>query len=1159
MRTPANQTQLTAHGRALSHIKSAILALVAGTTALSSWSQCLQWQSVLLNCPTIPCHPSPRAGHVMAFDSDRGDMILYGGESQNVLQGDTWVYNETNGASWERVLLLATSPPPLSEAAMVYDSARKRFVLFGGVDSSQYFDQTWVYTNNGVLGAWALLNPPNRPPARAGHAMVFDTQRNVVVLFGGENLQLPGQFTFKQYEDTWEFDGNNWTQRSPANHPVRRVRHSMAWDGARQVTVLFGGTRPPDSDPFTIDEYNDTWEWNGTDWVQVQLPSVPLARQQHALAYDSQRGKVVMFGGTSGNLSGMGDDTDDYSGPAGWSSLFTSGPPPRARHAMVYDSFRGRMVLFGGASGSTQYGDTWELIVNGPTFTQRPLDTNTFPCATVSLTATATGVGPLQYQWLRDGFPLSDEGRISGATTNKLVINGVRVSDDGAYQLAVISACGTNTSSSARLKVLGTWVQQFPPLKPAGRFNTALTYDADRKVTVMFGGTTLNTFGAQVTSRETFEWDGNTWLLRAMSGPTPRSGHTMVYDPDRKQLVLFGGSSTGSPYDTLGDTWEYDGLKWKLRATNGPPSRTGAAMAYDNTTHKTVLYGGVRNGNVRLYDTWEYDGNLGTWSQVQTGLPAGTLLSQWKPTLAFDSLRQKRVMFDYYSVGSGSPELRVFEWDGAQWVRQSPLPDPDRITGRTPTPVTDFAVAYDSQRGMVVLNNGQDTSGRYPNATWSYDGTYWRLLSLSGPGGLGGGALSYDSSRNALVEFGGWRNDVVGYYWDQTWERVRADVPEFIQQPVAKVLPFGLFQNAIQLAVAVRGLPPYQFQWRKGGVPLTESSQYVGATNGVLTVVGPVSGLFDVVVSGSCGQALSQSVLLPQAASPIALHGQTQLTIANAQNSVAVRWPDPTAQLYSAPTVTGTWSHVVSATSPYSSPIAAAPTFFQLQGGSGCGNRPAGVVTWLRAEGNANDYAGTNNGSLLGGLGFTNGQVGQAFNFTNNGQGLSLAASASLNLATNEGFTIEMWINPADVNSPRPLAEWSASSGFLVGTFFWIGGSFPGSLYASLNANGDPAAILVSPPGLLASNVWQHVAFVYHAHDPVFASMELYLNGQSVGAQSVASPVLQTQYPLSFGVRFAGGYYYRGLMDEVTLYSRALSDDELQPIYHAGHAGKCFP
>lgn len=60
-----------------------------------------------------------------------------------------------------------------------------------------------------------------------------------------------------------------------------------------------------------------------------------------------------------------------------------------------------------------------------------------------------------------------------------------------------------------------------------------------------------------------------------------------------------------------------------------------------------------------------------------------------------------------------------------------------------------------------------------------------------------------------------------------------------------------------------------------------------------------------------------------------------------------------------------------------------------------CTIPPSGLVSWWRAENNANDERGTNPGSLQGGLGFAAGQVGQAFNFTGNGQELFVPASAT--------------------------------------------------------------------------------------------------------------------------------------------------------------------
>src|SRR5262245_34131059 len=68
------------------------------------------------------------------------------------------------------------------------------------------------------------------PSERA--AMVFDSGRGVVVLFGG--------YPSAELAATWEWNGTMWTQRASGG-PVRRFGHAMAYDAARGVTVLFGG------------------------------------------------------------------------------------------------------------------------------------------------------------------------------------------------------------------------------------------------------------------------------------------------------------------------------------------------------------------------------------------------------------------------------------------------------------------------------------------------------------------------------------------------------------------------------------------------------------------------------------------------------------------------------------------------------------------------------------------------------------------------------------------------------------------------------------------------------------------------------------------------------------------------------------------------------
>lgn len=105
---------------------------------------------------------------------------------------------------------------------------------------------------------WTRRSPATSPPARNSHTMAYDSARGVTVLFGGN---VGGQSSLG---DTWEWDGTNWAQRSPAISPPARWSHTMVYDSVRDVTVLFGGISF-DGGPHY---FGDTWEWNGTNWTQ---------------------------------------------------------------------------------------------------------------------------------------------------------------------------------------------------------------------------------------------------------------------------------------------------------------------------------------------------------------------------------------------------------------------------------------------------------------------------------------------------------------------------------------------------------------------------------------------------------------------------------------------------------------------------------------------------------------------------------------------------------------------------------------------------------------------------------------------------------------------------------------------------------------------------
>jgi hypothetical protein len=172
---------------------------------------------------------------------------------------------------------------------MTYDFARQRVILFGGDggDFTPALNDTWEWEGT----SWTQRFPPNVPPARNEHALVYDSARRRVVLFGGRSC-LPFQGC-TPLADTWEWNGSDWTSIT-ASGPPGRAFYGAAYDFLRSRTVLFGG--------LGSGVLGDFWEWNGTSWSERSSPVGPAARYSPALAFDPFPGRSLMFGGVDADF-----------------------------------------------------------------------------------------------------------------------------------------------------------------------------------------------------------------------------------------------------------------------------------------------------------------------------------------------------------------------------------------------------------------------------------------------------------------------------------------------------------------------------------------------------------------------------------------------------------------------------------------------------------------------------------------------------------------------------------------------------------------------------------------------------------------------------------------------------------------------------------------
>lgn len=295
---------------------------------------------------------------------------------------------------------------------------------------------------------WRQLSPATSPPARSHAAMAYDSQRQRVVLFGGWNGA--------NFDDTWEFNGSNWVQKTPANKPTARDSAAMAYHASSQKIVMFGGFDG------SAQALGDTWLWDGTNWTQpvIATPS-PSARYGAAVTYDSLTSSVVLFGGRYSASSGTGTNYNDvwmWSG-TGWSQCTTTtlcpGTPPSARLGAGAVRDNNQLVVFGGGTDwdmTSTYGDMYALGLGG------------WSSLAVSRPPARGFMG---FAW--DAH--AGNGVLFGGFTSQNVVIG-----------------DTWTWGS------GAWTQLSPTASPTARGAPAMAYDAQRQVTVLFGGSNGDMF-----------------------------------------------------------------------------------------------------------------------------------------------------------------------------------------------------------------------------------------------------------------------------------------------------------------------------------------------------------------------------------------------------------------------------------------------------------------------------------------------------------------------------------------------------------------------------------------------------------------------------------------------------------------------------------------
>jgi hypothetical protein len=311
------------------------------------------------------------------------------------------------------------------------------------------------------------------------------------------------------------------------------------------------------------------------NWNQESPATSPSARWQSSMDYDAAQGQVVLFGGYNETEIG---DTWLWNGTTWTQQSPATSPPARSQSAMVYDAAQSNVVLFGGYLSNTapfRSNDTW--VWNGSTWTQQS------PATSPSARA--------------------DHAMAYDAAQSQVVLFG-GFTDSGTTLGDTWTWDGT------------TWTQQNPATSPSARSFAAMAYDAIHNQVVMFGGQPTGTGGAL---NDTWVWNGTTWTQESpANSPPARNGHTMAFDAQTGQIVLFGGENANNIY--LNDTWVWDGTNWTQESpAASPAARAFHNAAYDAAQGQVVVFGGLAPFPVSDTWAWSNPGNFGIVNVCPSG------------------------------------------------------------------------------------------------------------------------------------------------------------------------------------------------------------------------------------------------------------------------------------------------------------------------------------------------------------------------------------------------------------------------------------------------------------------------------------------------------------------------------------------------------------
>ena len=733
-----------------------------------------------------------------------------------------------------------------------------------------------------------------------------------------------------------------------------------------------------------------------------------------------------------------------------------------------------------------------------PLITGQPANQTVVLGTPASFTVIATGTEPLNFQWAHEGIDVPD------ATNATLSIPSAQTINAGNYTVRIFNLFGTQTSSNALLTV---GLLPVVTLQPT---NFAVAVGGDATFTVTAEGTAPLTFQWTVNGTNVMDATNSTLML------------TNVQMTDAGEYVVqvfnaFGLDQSSNAVLTVGDL---------PLITSQPENQT---VVLGTSASFTVIATGTEPLNFQ-------------WAHEGIDVPDAT-----NATLSIPSAQ---------TIDAGNYTVRIFNLFGTQTSSNALL-----TVGLLPVVTaqpTNLAVAVGGDATFMVTADGTAPL----TFQWTFNGT--NVMDATNSTLMLTNVQMTDEGEYAVQVYN-------AFGMDQSSNAVLTvgDLPLITSQPANQTVVLG---TSASFTVIATGTEPLNFQWAHEGIDLPD------ATNATLSIPSAQTmdaGNYTVRVFNRFGTQTSSNALLTVGLLPVVTAQPTNVSVVAGGDATFTVLADGSAPFGYQWSINGT--NIIDATNSTlvltnvqlsESGLLAVQVFNQFGADHSsnavlevlpvCTPAPSGIVGWWGADGSAADSITGMAGSMTH-VSFAPGKVGSAFLFDGTNGAVNLGDPASL-IFTNS-FSIEAWIW---INQ-LPSAEQGQAQILFRGQSdpcldpYFLSVAADGTLRFHI-ADGSRAPCGVDAySSVVATGQWVHVAAVFDATNEM---MSILLDGElSAQLNTAIRPFANLQDGgVVIGNRISQdgtGEPFDGLIDELAVYDRVLSVDEIGAIHNSAFAGKC--